>query len=421
MTWTRIWLMLICSAAMAAAFQNCGASEFSGPEGGATDPNANIGNGNTTDGNTDTGTGTGTGTGDGTGTVTEIITIEEALVSLNLNEGDSVTYQKWGGFIFPRRQDSVVLANPLGQILVTTESQQEPIMAADADPEPDLPESYCKNSVLPHCRHLSEVPCTSTYCDGSKVPVVCSEQKPVTVPEAQDIFDLISGIRTQEKKMVPGEPMIADCGGPDIRFAKEGEDPIWVSMADRACVSDGALYVIKGGGPLRDAMDDRFDDLADLGEFCNLFRNYHRQDSTFEYSATSGFTLPEFAYSYNVKYLGNQRADLQFRRPGDAELSCASNVFVTASQLQVFFPDGGLNYRVLKTSSTLADASVSRITYKHESYGDSAEVGFFLDSGSAYTFTGGAILHVDHKTAMVEAVDALVKKVVDNGSAGACP
>jgi|GEM_PF-4892221 len=391
---SRLLIVLLFPLTMVIAFQNCSTSSFEQPDPAFSEADSD---------------------NDSSGGVLQG---PDGLVALNLNNGDSVTYLKSGN-VAPAAQQRVVMAKANGRILMTTETQAAP---ADGNTAPELPQFYCQNSTLPHCRHLSQLECKSTHCDTSGIPVVCAEDIHISGSALTDLFGKLSGIETQEKKSQTGEASLADCDSPNVSFSKVGEAPVIVSLAQRQCVQEGRLYGTANFEPLQTDMEGRISNVQAQSTSCNQFYRYRWKETAFTYAATSGNIPAPSNYMHEVVYKGDQRADLKFKNAGSNATLCATDILLNESEIRAFFPEGGLRYDVLKTNLVeLADASTAQITFTDTSYGSGGEAKFFLNRNSAETYNGGAILDPVHENAIKAAVAQLNQRVSDGGVATACP
>ncbi|MGE4132371.1 MAG: hypothetical protein AB7F86_12085 [Bdellovibrionales bacterium] len=329
--------------------------------------------------------------------------------------GDTIFYLS-GALMVPQFK-SIKLATKHAsafQVVETTAAQGQAI----AD---DLSVDYCKDSALPHCRHINGKNCLGEACAPVKLPVVCYQEVLMNQAQVTQVYGLLGQALSSLSSKVPDPnvPAISDCDDPYLHLYSDVIADVHVSLADKACIPNGTLYPPSGATDYRNAMNGYIASVEAMGAYCNSYARRWNTTS-FVYDSVSGFTTPDAAYSYHVEYMGNQKANLRFTDPGQAA-KCTNAFTVDASELTAFFPDGGLKYEIYRTGAILADAPSAQIDYKDSEDPAGTSWKFFMDEVTAQAHRGGAVLESTQSTAIKNAVQSLISRAKAQGMAGACP
>lgn len=391
-------------------FQNCGNDVQSkkSSNGGALDveiPPADTGGNGGNGGNTG-----GNGGNGGGGNTAGCAAADRATpLSFNLACGDAFMYQSGTGQILAF--DAVKYTNKYGGTLETVELSGMPSAV-------DLSAAYCQNSALPHCRHINNKGCQGEACVPGNPAVSCNYEKTPNAADLGTFFTLVNGLSIVTNSQ---DQMIADCDTPNFRLFSDELADVDVSLAQQACVPKGKLYANAGSAAMMLAANSKISDVKAMGDFCNNYAVGNLFEAAkFTYKARSGFGLASQTSSRTVDYISKQKANIRYRNAGDPVEYCVSNLHVNPAEMQAFFPQAGLSYKVLKTPVALADAPTAEIEYSEPANGTDV-LRFFLDNATAQTYMGGAVLDSAHSTAMKAAVEALIAQAEATQQSAACP
>ncbi len=365
------------------------------------------------------------------------ITGENGEFGFNLGRGDNIFYTTGGGLSLDFATTRF-LSTAYYVFLETHVYEQRGTTFTR-----DLPTAYCTNSALPHCAHTTTAPCVGLGCYKSTTPVRCHWQKRASTAEMNRAIGALSNIQFVTRNVTAEDPMISDCNDPLLYFYKEGSS-LDLSLAQKGCVPDGMYYAVDNSGDdIQTIFDAEINDVDALTnnqgdpEYCNLYANYYWGTSKVTYSSRSGSAqAPEDSYAYDVTYEaktisinGEDRlagmADLVFREPesgaGDGNTYCANGVPVQPAEIDVLFPEEGLNYEVLRTQSAVSTVPTSEVTYEDPVDGGSVWR-LFLTRGTALTHSGGPIVDAAQAQAIQNIMETvLVNRAKTSGLAQPCP
>lgn len=353
--------------------------------------------------------------------------------SFDLNNGDNIFFVSGGGMSL-NLSTSRILAKLYYSMMESTVYEQR-----DTTFTQDLPSSYCNNSALPHCAHMSAEPCVGLGCYKSTTPVRCHWQKRMSTAEINNTFDALNSLEFLTRSVSPEDPMIADCNSPLLHFYQQNKT-LDVSLANPACVPDSSYYAINSSGDnIKAIFNNELDNVSALTnnqgdpEFCNNYSSYAWDSTLVEYKSHSGLTMDaNSSFRFEMKYeartltINGQTAlagaaDLIFKEAGSDALLCANSVPVQPTELDVLFPSDGLQYQIYRTDSAVSDISTAEVKYEDPVDGG-ATWKLYLDQGTAMTYTGGAIMDQVHADAIKDLVETvLVNRAKTSGMAQPCP
>lgn len=335
--------------------------------------------------------------------------------SFNLNQGDSVVYN-----LGSSESSEQSVSRIYGQRFYTI---KESILFERSGTvfNPDLHESYCENSALPHCTHLNTITCLGSDCPPLPKPIRCHWQKRMSVSEVQTTFDSLNNISFMTRSASENDPFVPDCNTPLLSFVGLDKN-LTASLADRSCVPPGDFYVSAGVRPILSLFNNEFEQVNERGELCNRYSTYHWSTSSFIYSAQSSDSTAETNRQIRTINYENQVASLLFKNAGETRFYCA-NVVMTTDELSVFFPTqdgGGLQYFIVRPQNSQIDVDTHEIIYSSPIDGG-AHWKFYMNELAAEAVSGGAVLSSPQAAAIESLVQSWVDRVLSSSNNHNCP
>jgi hypothetical protein len=330
--------------------------------------------------------------------------------SFNLGNGDSIFYVDGGGLSLNLRTGKL-----LSQLYYTILESQifEPRNGAIAN---ELSTHYCSNSAFAHCRHLNSSGCVGIGCNQA---VRCHSQVRLKTVDINSIFQKINNLRFANRIVTPTDPMIADCENPKLYFDSE-KNKLELSLANKACVSNGNYYAIQGGDDIKSIFNTELDDINSLGNFCNNYSVYSWNTTKWFYKASTGGNTPSLQRQFREVYYENAKVKIKWKDAGTAEILCANDVFVNPPGIDIFFPSLGLDYQMYRTSIHSSDASTAEITYEDPVDGGDVRH-FYLNNLTAENYAGGAVLSNVQGQAIKDHIEVLIARAKSQNFLVTCP
>ncbi len=380
--------VFVCSATVSVLFQNCGDSSMRSTESTGEELTVDIipeqGNNSSNDFN------------------------------FNLNQGDSVVYNLGSS------ESAEQSMSRIYGLRFYTIKESILFESRGTTFNPDLPESYCENSALPHCIHLNTMTCMGSNCPPLPKPIRCHLQKRMSTREVQTTFDSLNNISFMARAASEDDPFVPDCNTPLLSFVGLDKN-LTASLADRSCVPPGDFYISAGAGPILSLFNNELAEVNDLGELCNRYSTYHWSTSSFNYLQQSSVSTAEVNRKIRIINYENQVASLRFKEAGESRFYCA-NIVMTPAELSIFFPTqaGGLQYLVVRPQDTPVDVDRHEIVYSDPIDGG-AHWKFYLNEPAAEALNGGAVLSSPQADLIESLVQSWVDRVQSSSDNHNCP
>jgi len=335
--------------------------------------------------------------------------------SFNLNLGDSVVYNL-GSSESAEQSMSRIYGQRFYTIKESTLFESHGTFF-----NPDLPESFCENSALPHCAHLNRVTCLGSDCPPLPKPVRCHWQKRMSIREVQTTFNSLNNISFMTRSASENDPFVPNCNTPLLSFVRSNKN-LTASLANRNCVPPGDYYISAGANPILSLFNNEFVEVNEQGQLCNLYSTYHWSTTSFTYLAQSSNFIPEINRQIRSIRYENQVASFRFKKAGENQLYCA-NIVLTPDELAVFFPtqnNEGLQYFIIRSLNNPQDVDRHEIIYTNPIDGGS-HWKFYLNELAADGSAGGAVISDAHAVAMENLVQTWVDRVLSSSNSHICP
>lgn len=332
--------------------------------------------------------------------------------SFNLGSGDNIFYLDGGG-MSPNLRSGRLLSKLYYTILDSRIFEQRGTVFAR-----DLSKNYCMNSAFPHCDHVNAKPCVGLGCYQTTQPVRCHFQARLSSDDVNTALAAVNGLQFLTRTVTPQDPMISDCDNPKL-FLHSSQSSLEVSLADKACVSDGKYYASQGGDGIKSIFNSELDEVNALGDFCNNYSLYAWNTTKWTFKSHSGYTRQLQSQFRQVTY-DNAKVNIRWKDAGDLKIYCADGVFVNPPGIDIFFPTAGLSYSMQRTNVMVADAPTASITYEDAIDGGAVRE-FYLDTFTAQSNSGGALLQSTNAQAMKDHIEVLVGRAKSLNLAKDCP